>query len=324
MLALLVTTFVIAVPISVDLRAQESEVVDRIVAVVNNKIITLYDLNRAFAPYVNNIKALKYPPAKERQALFQVRQDILNQLIDSMLADQLAQRDKITVSQKEINNTIERIKESRQLTEEQLRQGLTSQGMTMEEYRNEIREQILRNKLVNREIKSKIVITKEDIKEYYDGHQEKYASEKKYHLWNMSIKVSSGSGGFAKNNARNQMEAVLAKLKQGRSFESLINELKNSSSAVQGTDLGLYRLEEVSEQLRQVVENTGAGQFSGVLDTNFGYQILYVQKIENSQSKPLEAVESEIEELLFNELVDNKYQEWLEQLRARSHIRIIN
>jgi len=232
--------------------------------------------------------------------------------------------DKITVSQQEINNTIERIKESRQFTEEQLRQGLASQGMTMEEYRNEIQEQILRTKLVNREVKSKIVITKEDIKEYYDGHREKYAGKKKYHLWNMFIKVSSGSGSFARNNARNQMEAILAKLKQGRSFESLINEIKNSSSAVQGTDLGLYRLEEVSEQLRQVTKNMGAGEFSGVLDTNFGYQILYVQEIENSQAKPLEAVESEIEELLYNELVDNKYQEWLEGLRARSHIRIIN
>ena len=324
MFALLVTTMGIAVPISVDLRAQESEVVDRIVAVVNNKIITLYDLNRAFAPYVKNIKALKYPPAKERQTLFQVRQDILNQLIDSMLADQLAQRGKITVSQKEINNTIERIKESRQFTEEQLRQGLSSQGMTMEEYRSEIREQILRNKLVNREVKSKIVIAKEDIKEYYDSHREKYAGEKKYYLWNIFIKVSSGSGSSGRNYARNQMEAILSKLKQGRSFESLINELKNSSSAVQGTDLGLYRLEEVSEQLRQVVKNMEAGEFSGVLDTSFGYQILYVQKIENSQGKPLEAVESEIEELLYNELVDNKYQEWLGQLRARSHIRIIN
>jgi peptidyl-prolyl cis-trans isomerase SurA len=324
MLALLVTAFVVAVPISVDLWAQEPEVVDRIVAVVNHKIITLYDLNRAFAPYNKNIKSLKYTPAKERQTLFQVRQDVLNQLIDSMLTDQLAQRDKITVSQKEINNTIERIKESRQFTEEQLRQGLASQGMIMEEYRKEIQEQILRTKLVNREVKSKIVITKEDIKQYYDGHREKYAGEKKYHLWNMFIKVSSGSGSFARNNARNRMEAIIAKLKQGRSFESLINELKSSSSAVQGTDLGLYRLEEVSEQLRQVVKNMGAGEFSGVLDTNFGFQILYVQKIENSQAKPLEAVESEIEELLYNELVDNKYQEWLEGLRARSHIRVIN
>ena len=58
--------------------AQQTEVVDRIVAVVNSDIITLYDLNRAFGPYEANIKALKYPPDKERQTLFQVRRDVLN------------------------------------------------------------------------------------------------------------------------------------------------------------------------------------------------------------------------------------------------------
>jgi len=100
MFALLVTAIVIALPVAANLWAQESEMVDRIVAVVNNEIITLYDLNRTFAPYASDIKALKYPPEKERQTLFQVRQDILNQLIDSMLADQLVIRNQITISQK--------------------------------------------------------------------------------------------------------------------------------------------------------------------------------------------------------------------------------
>jgi peptidyl-prolyl cis-trans isomerase SurA len=322
--AMLVTTIVIAVSLSADLWAQETELVDRIVAVVNNEIITLYDLNRAFAPYATNIKALKYPPEKERQTLFQVRQDILEQLIESMLADQQVKQNQITVSEKEINNTIERIKESRQFTDEQLRQGLASQGMTMEEYRKGIQEQILRNKLVNREVKAKIVITKEDIKKYYESHQEKYAGEKKYYLWNLFIKVPSGSSSSGRNNARSRIEALLVKLQQGQSFESLVDELKKSSSAVKGTDLGLYRLEELSEQLRQVVKKMKSGEFSAVLETNFGYQILYIQKIEESQAQPLEAVESEIEELLYTELVDNNYREWLEQLRVQSHIRIIN
>lgn len=304
--------------------AQESEIVDRIVAVVNNEIITLYDLNRAFAPYVNNIKALNYTPEKERQTLFKVRQDILEQLINSMLADQQVKRDKITVTQKEINATIERFKESRQLTDEQLRQGLESQGLTMEEYRKEIEEQILRSKLVNREVKAKIVITKEDIKEYYESHREKYAEEKKYYLWNVYIKVASDSSSIEKSNARSQIEAAALKLKQGQSFVSLVDELNKSSFAVRGSDLGFYRLEELSEQLRQVVKDMAAGEFSAVLHTNFGYQIIYVQKIEQSQAKPLEAVESEIEELLYKEFVDNKYLEWLDQLRTRSHIRIIN
>jgi len=104
----------------------------------------------------------------------------------------------------------------------------------------------------------------------------------------------------------------------------MIDEIKKSSFAVQGTDLGLYSLKELSEQLRQVVEKMDAGDFSDVLDTDFGYQIIYVQKIEDPRARQFEAVESEIEETLYKETVDNKYQEWLELLRTRSHIRIIN
>lgn len=324
MLVLLVATVALAVPVSTNLWAQEVEVVDRIVAVVNNEIITLYELDQTFAPYVHNIKALNYPPEKERQTLFQVRQDLLNKLIESMLADQQVKRNRITVSQKEINQAIERIKEQRQFTDEQLRQGLASQGMTMEEYRQEIEEQIMRSKLVAREVKAKIVITKEDIKEYYESHREKYAGEKKYYLWNMFIKVSSDSSSSERNDARRQMEEILAQLKQGRSFQSLVDELKQSTSAIQGTDLGLYRLEELSEQLRQVVKKMKTGEFSDILDANFGFQIIFVQNIEETQAQPLAAVESDIQELLYTEAVDNKYQEWLNELRARSLIRIIN
>jgi peptidyl-prolyl cis-trans isomerase SurA len=298
--------------------------VDRVVAVVNNEIITLYELNRAFAPYIIKIKRLGYPQEKERQTLFQVRKDLLNQLIDSMLANQQVRREKITVSENEINNAIERFKESRQLTDEQVRRGLESQGMTMEEYRKEIEEQILRSKLVNLEVKSKIVITQDDIKAYYESHREKYAQEKKYYLWNMYVKLASSSTSLERSNARKKMEAILAKLKQGRSFVSLVDESKKSSSAVQGTDLGSYSLKELSEKLRQVVENMKAGDFSDVLETDFGYQIIYVQKIEGARTKPFEEVQSEIREILYKETVDNKYQEWLEELRARSHIRIIN
>jgi len=299
--------------------AQQSEIVDRIVAVVNSDIITLYDLNRAFKPYEANIKALRYPEDKERQTLFQVRSDVLNQLIDGHLADQQTKHAQITVSQNEIDTTIERMKEARSFTDEQLREGLAAQGITMEEYRKEIESQILRTKLVNREVKSKIVITKEDIQAYYDRHQEKYAGDKKYYLWNLFIKASE----IDKNAALKKMNGVALKLKQGSSFEALVSELNESSSTVKGTDLGLYRRDELSEELREVVSRLKSNEFSEILETNFGYQIIYVQEIQDTTAKPIEEVETEIQQILYDELVDNKYQDWLEDLRARSHIRII-
>ena len=300
-------------------RAQELEVVDRIVAVVNADIVTLYDLSRAFKPYEANIKALKYPPEKERQMLYQVRSDVLNQLIDSQLADQQVKRYQISVSQKEIDTTIERIKQARSFTDEQLREGLAAQGLTMEEYRKEIESQILRTKLVNREVKSKIVITQEDIKAYYERHRGKYSGDRKYYLWNIFVKASE----YEKDTALKEIQAVEAKLKQGTSFEALVKQLNESGSPAKGTDLGLYRHDELSAQLQKVVETMKAGEYSPVLDANFGYQIIYVQKIEETSPKPLAELESDIKQILYNEYVDNRYQEWLEDLRARSYIKII-
>lgn len=300
-------------------RAQESELVDRIVAVVNGDIVTLYDLNRAFKPYEANIKALRYPPERERQTLFQVRSDILNQLIDSQLADQQVKRYQLSVTQREIDATIERLKEVRSFTEEQLRQGLAAQGLTMEEYRKEIESQILRTKLVNREVKSKIVITRDDIQAYYETHKQKYAGSRKYYLWNIFIKASE----YERDAALKEIQAVAAELKQGASFEALVEQLNAASAPVKGTDLGLYRRDELTAQLQTVVENLKAGEYSQVLETNFGYQIIYVQNIQETPPKPLEELEADIRQILYNEYVDSRYQEWLGEMRAKSYIRII-
>ena len=316
----IVTT--IAAPGSV--YAQEPEVIDRIVAVVNSDIITLYDLNRAFKPYEDNIKALQYAPEKERQTLFQVRKDLLDQLIDSKLADQEIERAQITVNERDIDRAIERIKEARSFTDEQLREGLARQGMTMAEYRKEIKEQILRTKLVNREVKSKIVITGEDIKAYYDSHQDEYAGEKKYYLYNIFVRLSPQADTSEKEDALRQIEVAIARLNQGLSFEDLVNELNDSSSRVQGTDLGLYRPDELSKQLQGAVVKLKAGEFSEVLDTDFGPQIIYVQKIQETPTKSLDEIESEIGEILYNESVDNRYQDWLDELRKRSLIKVIS
>ena len=304
--------------------AEDTIVVDRIVAVINNEIITLYDLNQKFEPFVRNIKALGYAAEKERQTLFKVRSDLLNQLIDQMLANQQIEKHKLTVTQKEIDNAIESMKVARHYTDEDLRAGLAQQGLTMEDLRKELEEQLLRRKLVNIEVKSKIVVTQENIESYYESHPEKYGGEKKYHLWNIYENISPSATESAKRSAYNKMQAISAKLKQGQNFEALASEDSLTELQVKGGELGLFLIEELSAQLQQVVSAMQAGQFSPILDTEFGYQIIYVQKIIDTSEKSLAEAEKEIEDILYKELVDNKYREWLKDLRNRSHIKVIN
>ena len=308
---------------STNAQAEERLVVDRIVAVVNDEIITLYDLNLTLKPYEKNIEALDYPPEERRETLFKLRSDLLNRLVDEKLADQQIKKYNLTISNQEIDLTIERMKESRSYTDEDLRAGLAEQGLTIEEYRDNLKKQMLRGKLVNREVKSKIVITRGEIEKYYNEHRDKYAGETKYHLWNISIRFSQMTDESQKQIAFGKMKTVLSQLKQGRTFESFAAEAPDSPESPEGTDLGLYRLDELSRQLRNVVTDMKAGEYSSILETDRGYQILYVQKILVTDPKSLSDVEAEIEDVLYNEAIDNRYNTWLSELRKRSHIKII-
>jgi len=317
-----VLTFSVAV-FSIHAQAEEPIIVDRIVAVVNDEIITLYDLNETLKPYEKNIQALGYSPEKVRETLFKLRADLLNKLVDEKLTDQQIKKNNLTISTQEIDMTIERIKENRSYTDEDLRAGLAEQGLTIEEYRENLKKRLLRGKLVTREVKSKIVITGAEIEKYYNEHIEKYAAETKYHLWNIFIRFSQMTDESLKQIAFGKMETVLSQLKQGQAFESLAAEAPDSPQSPQGTDLGLYRLDELSPQLRNVVKDMKAGEYSSILETDSGYQIIYVQKVLVADSKTFSDVETEIEDVLYNEAIDNRYNTWLGELRKRSHIKII-
>ncbi len=301
-----------------------AELVDRIVAVVNNDIISLQELNRITKPYVERIKKTRYSSEKETRMLFEVRRKILNQLIDEKLTDQELKKHNITVSTREIDGTIERVKEMALITDEELRTELASQGLTMEEYRVRTKEQLLRRKLINREVRSKIVITQEDVKAYYDSHMDAYAGEKKYHLRNIIMTVSLLASDTEKQTVFTRMENVLEKLEQGEDFTKLAKLYSQSSMASEGGDLGFFRIDEISPLLKPEIEELKAGEFTSVIDTEMGYQIFFVEEVVEKPGKSLEDATPEITNKLYTEIVDQKYQAWLENLRTRSHIKIIN
>ncbi len=300
--------------------ADSAEVVDRVVAVVNDDIITLSELNQLAKPYADKIKTLGYPIEKEREMLFKVRDDMLNQLIDQKLTDQEIKRFKISVNEKELDAAVERVKEINYYTDEELRQELAGQGLNMEEYRKSVKEQILRAKLVNREIKSKVVITRQDVKSYYEAHSDKYCGEKKYRLQNIIMKTPPFADEVKRFSIQKRMEAVLAKLKAGQPFKEMAKSYSESSGSC---DLGLFAINELSPQLQEAIKGLGAGEFTSVLDTDYGYQIFYISEVVDSPGKSLEEVTVEIEEKLFREIVDKKFMSWLDDLHKKSHIKII-
>ena len=300
-----------------------AQLVERIVAVVNDDIITLSELNTAVTPYAVGVKSRRYDAQKERKLLYTLREQVLNQLIDEKLTQQEIERAGISVSDMEIDGMIERIKEARYYTDEELRAGLKQQGLTMADYRARLKDQILRSKMVNLEIKSKIVITQDDINSYYEGHSDAYAGEKRYHLRNILMTVPALADSLEINEIRKKMEAVVARLKTGDSFESLAREYSQSPLAKDGGNLGTFNEKSLSPQIQSAIQELKKGDYTPILDTDQGFQIFYVENILNEKGKPLEEAAGEIREALYKEIVDREFKKWLQGLRKRSHIKII-
>ena len=262
---------------------------------------------------------------KERQMIFKVREEMLNRLVDEKLTDQEIKRNDIQVGEAEIDSTIERIKTANSFTDEDLRRFLEQDQMTMAEYREKIREQVLRTRLVNYQVKSKIVITEEEIRAYYDSHPEVYGGKIRYHLRNILMRVPDFSTDAEKQAVRDQMQQIQSQIEAGDSFADLARTYSQSPAAAEGGDIGEFAKETLSPQIQAALDGLTPGQATAVLDTDQGFQLFYVEAVNKTEGKPLESVREEIHQKLFADVVDKKFLIMAGRSAQPAHsIKIIN
>jgi peptidyl-prolyl cis-trans isomerase SurA len=303
--------------------AQTPKTVDRIVAEVNDDVITLYELNLVMAPYIERIKAMNRPLGEERRMLSDARERLLKQMIDQKLTDQEVERLEISVSDETVDRTIEGLKRDSQVNDAQLRRQLEQEGITYEEYRKQVRDQILRGRLVNREVKSKIVVTDEDIEACFIENKEEYCGDVKYHIRHIILAVPPFSSDEEKQAVLDRMDAILSLLDNGEPFIEVAKSYSESPLKEEGGDLGKFELKDLSPPIRRALEGLKPGEYSPIVDTDQGFQIFYLEAIEEGDAEALENARAEIENRLYNEIVNEKFSEWLTELRERSHIKVI-
>jgi peptidyl-prolyl cis-trans isomerase SurA len=303
--------------------AEEGELMDRIVAEVNDDIITLYELNRKAAPLIKRVRAMARPLEEERRMIYELREKVLSQMIDEKLTDQEIKRYNIRVGEETIDQAIEEMKKHSYMTDQQLRDRLADEDLSMDEYRSQIKNQILRARLVNREVKSKIVITDADIRDYYNANKSRYAGEGRVHLRQIVMTAPAVSGETEKQQIREKLNLIRQQVIEGASFADLAREHSQSSLAEEGGDLGFFAMDDLATDVYKALEGLAAGEVSPIVENDRGMQIFYVETLEAGEGQSLEAVSAEIEDILYDEIVNQKFMHWLQDLRERSHIKII-
>lgn len=300
-----------------------ADVVDRCVAVVNDDIITLSEVNELGKPLFQRV-AEQVPSDQLAEALQQARQTVINKLIEKKLLAQEAKKLHIQVTDKEVDEALARILERNHTSREQFKSELAAMGMDEQRYKEDLRDQILGSKVVNYEVRSKIIIPEEKIIDYYDTHYTEQVGEGGYYI--LQIGISWDKEGISKQEARKKAERIRNLAVRGGDFKELARKYSDLPSSVDGGDIGVFRKDEMADYMRAAVTALKPGQVSEVVETPVGYQIFKLLSSQEGQiitKVPYKDVKEEIRATLYQQEMQELYKNWMKKMREQAYIKIL-
>jgi len=297
-----------------------AEITNRIVATVNSNIITLYELN-------TSIKSLTGLSAKDLQLrnekkFYEIRRAILDNLVNEKITEQQIIKLGIKVAAKDVEEAIEKVKRENNFTQEELTYSLKREGITPKEYKEKIKKEIERFRLVDYEVKSKIVITEEDIKKYYQIHSKEYAEVSKVKLARIFLSVRNPNDKEEITRAKTLGIEILQRLKQGHDFSEMAKTYSQGPAGPEGGHLGWIKVSQLEPTLRKKIDNLLIGEHTDLDLAPSGFQIIKLVEEKKGGLKPFEEIRDAIYSKLFKEKVEKKYATWLNKLRKESFIKV--
>lgn len=296
-------------------------IVDRIVAVVNDTLITQSDLNSAFEPIRKRIAAQTSGEERE-SALKKAQEGMLNRMIDDILIEQEAARLGIKVPDEDVTGAIETILAQKNLTMNDFEKILDKEGMSLEGYKKEVKTQMVRSKVVRRELRTAIAVTDEEIGEYYIKHRAEYEGQQAVRIKQIVLLFPEKLDDDVKQKMKGDMEAILKRLKAGEPFDKLASQFSQGPTAKQGGDIGFVERGIMPPEMEQIAFALEPGEISDVIESPAGFTIITVTDKRGEGTRMIESVRDEIKDKLLDAKMDKKIEEWMSDLRKKAHISV--
>ena len=309
----IVFTFVILMAFTALTRAA---VVDRIVVVVNNEIITQREVDIILAPIYNQYRNM-YKGEELIKMLEDVREKILKQLIEDRLIFSEAKKLNITVEEKEIDARIDEIR-SKVGSEGELEKMLYEQNLTLNELRVRYKEKIMIRKLIDQKVGAKIIITPLEVKNYYNDNKDSFMQPEEIRLRAILIKPRKEQGGEA--GSLQLMRDLMKRLKEGCDFEGLAKEYSDDPAASEGGLMSYVKKGDLMPQIEEIVFNLKEGEMTGIIQSPLGYHIFKVDEKRARHMRELAEVRQDIEEFLYREKASQRLKGWIDSLAKSAYI----
>lgn len=297
-----------------------AELVSGIAAIVNDDIITTYDVDKETTALVKEAEKQAPVAAAARP---QLRVQALNRLIDRKLTEQKIKELDIRISEEELRQSIEDVKKQNNLTQEALVAALITQGLSFDQYRAQLREQLERLRLMSQEVRAKIQVGEKDIREYYEANLNKYGADEMFRARHIFFRVDKNAPAADIKRIMTTAMSVLQEAQSGKEFAELAKKFSDDPDAAKdGGELGAFHKGEMIPEIESAVVGMKAGEISELVSTPAGFHIIKLEERFFGRAKPLDAVKGEIEELLYRKKSEERFNQWVNDLRKGAAIEI--
>ncbi|WP_246153108.1 peptidylprolyl isomerase [Oryzomonas rubra] len=298
-----------------------AKVVNAIAAIVNDEIITLHEINREAQPALRDADQ-KSPLDDAGRS--KIRHAVLNQLVEKKLIEQKARELNIKIGDEEIRQAIDDVKRQNKIpSQEALVSALATQGLTFDQYRDQLRDQLERLRLVSMEVRAKIQVGESEMREYYEANQAKYTEDESFHARHIFFRTSEKAPAEEIKRAMTTALMVLAEAKSGKNFVELAKSYSEDPAARKdGGDLGVFKKGDMLPELEQTILALKPGEVSELVSTPAGFHIIKLEERIKGKVKPFESVKTEIEDTIYRKKSEERFSQWAKELRSRASVEI--
>jgi peptidyl-prolyl cis-trans isomerase SurA len=296
-------------------------VVDRIVAVVNQEIITFSEIEKWSRPFLQEIQTEDRLERRERmQGVFR---KILDRIIDEKLIEQEARKSGIRVTSKEIEGAIEDVKQKNKINQEEFEKILAAEGLTLEAFKKELERRILRTKFVTSAVKVEQKAGEKELIEFFQENVNQYRVNASYRPAHILFLVSQEATPEQIQGIRKKSQRVLERIKEGADFaEMAMAYSEDNASRKEGGDLGYFKKGELLPALEKEAMGLQVGEVSGPIRTELGFHILKLLDRKGGTPPPFEEIKERVQADYYERKWEKALEQFLGNLKEKSIIEI--
>ena len=321
----LIACFLLALTAASSPAAQE---VSRVVAVVGEDVITSLDVDKLYNSMQAQLAAaMAERPGQEAPSPSEMRHMALERLIEDKIFEQEVKRANISVANPEVDHYIERIKKMNNISDNEFAAQLSRRGVTPEDYRAELKRDLLKQKLVERSVKSRVVISDKEVDDFFKTHSSpsSSASASQVRLRALFLSLGENPTPASEGAVAKRAQELHQKVASGESFTDLARRFSQGPGAQQGGELGPVAIGDLLPEMRQALAGLKPGQISPVIKVPGAY--VFMQLLDSDarpqSAQPTPEMRERIRSKLENEALEKRFKEWLKELRSKSYVKVM-